>query len=44
MSTTTSESGKSSVERKWASCWSSVLSGSPGNERLKLIPDGQVRV
>ena len=44
MSTITSASGKSFVESQCASCSSGGPSGEPGNERLRLAPDGQRRV
>ena len=44
MSTITSEIGKSSVERKWASCSSAGPVGEPGNERFRFAPEGQRRV
>ena len=44
MSTMTSASGKSSVERKWASCSSGGPVGEPGNERFRFAPEGQRRV
>ena len=44
MSTTMSERGKSSVERKCASCSSARPVAEPGNERFMFAPDGQSRV
>ena len=44
MSMTTSASGKSTRVRKSASCSFGGPSGRPGKERLKLAPEGQLRV
>ena len=44
MSITTSAGGKRKRVRKSASCSSGGPSGEPGKERLKLIPDGHIRV